>query len=195
MLQIGTGPGYLVALIPRIVGSEGLVVSLEIDRDLSKASSKRLTSPGYTNAWCIPEDGYFGYTLDSPYVRIVETASCADVLHHWIEQLVEDSILVLPFSFTQRASTYPMIAFRKTGFTFSGKVSSPLVCVGFIPLYGNSIEYPVLYESKISKLEGSLYRHLQINHHKGENFKSISLLASLEIGRTVETGFANLVRL
>src|SRR5579862_2919848 len=47
VLEIGTGSGYNSALLQELVGSEGRVVTLEIDPEVSAAARKRLRDNDY----------------------------------------------------------------------------------------------------------------------------------------------------
>lgn len=192
VLQVGTGPGYLAALMSRLVAESGMVVTIEIDTDIAETARARLSSLAYRNIHCVSGDGYLGYPPMAPYDRIVATASCADVPHTWIRQIREKGLIVVPFSLSQRASMYPMIAFKKAGTRLIGKVASSLTGVGFIPLYGQNIIYPVLYEESISKIEASIYRELQVHNYRGPESKGIALIALLEIARAVETKARNI---
>ncbi len=185
-LQIGTGPGYLAALIAHLVTDYGMVVTIEIDTDIAEKTRERLSALGYRNIHCVSADGYFGHKPLAPYNRIVVTASCADVPQRWIDQLHEKGLLILPFSLSQRASLYPMVAFEKAGERLIGKVASSLVGVGFIPLYGQHVTYSVLYEKSISKLETTIYLHLQQSTYRGAEYKAIAFVALLEIAEAVE---------
>lgn len=186
VLQIGTGPGYLAALIGHLVTDSGTLTTIEIDNDIAEKARVRLSTSGYRNIHCVVADGYLGYPHMAPYNRIIVTASCADVPQTWIDQLDQKGLLILPFSLSQRASLYPMIAFEKDGERLIGKVASSLIGVGFIPLYGQHVTYWVLYEKAISKLETATYLHLQKSTHRGGEYKGIAMVALLEIAKVVE---------
>jgi protein-L-isoaspartate(D-aspartate) O-methyltransferase len=185
-LQIGTGPGYMAALISHLVMECGTVVTIEIDPEIAAAARSRLSSFAYRSLHCVSGDGYLGYPPMAPYDRIVVTASCADVPATWIGQLSERGLIVLPLSLSQRASLYPMVAFRKVPNGLRGKVASSLIGVGFIPLYGQNIKYPVLYQESISKIESAVYRALQRGTYRRNEYEAIALIVLLEIARAVE---------
>lgn len=186
VLQIGTGPGYLAALIGHLVTDSGTVTTIEIDNDIAEKARVRLSALGYRNIHCVVADGYLGYPPMAPYHRIIVTASCADVPQLWIGQLEQTGLLILPFSLSQRASLYPMIAFEREEERLIGRVASSLIGVGFIPLYGQQVTYRVLYEKSISKLETATCLHLQKGTHRGVEYKGIAMLVLLEIAKVVE---------
>lgn len=186
VLQIGTGPGYLAALIGQLVTSSGMVATMEIDKEIGKQAKQRLSALGYHNIRCVVADGCLGYQHVAPYDRIIVTASCADVPQAWITQLESEGLLILPFSLSQRASLYPMIAFEKNGDQLIGKVACSLVGVGFIPLYGSHVPFPVIYDKSISNLETATQCHLrQINYSEAE-YRGISIITQLEIATIVQ---------
>jgi len=185
VMQIGTGPGYLAALIGHLVTASGAVVTIEVDADIAKTAREQLDYMSYGNIQCVVTDGSLGYTQQAPYQRIIVSASCANVPEAWMDQLEENGLLILPFSLSQRASLYPMLSFKKTGNHFIGKVASSLVTVGFIPLCGKHVTYQVLYEKSITKVETSVFRNLR-DHYKGTDYKAIALIVLLEIAKATE---------
>jgi protein-L-isoaspartate(D-aspartate) O-methyltransferase len=192
VLQIGTGPGYLAALAAHLVGESGLVVTVEIDEEVSRSAGERLAAAGWPHVRCVAADGVFGHPAGAPYDRILVTASCAEVPPAWVEQLAEEGLLILPFSLTQRASMYPMVAFRRSEGGLAGRVASNLVGVGFIPLYGESVAYPVLYEERITGLERAFFTHLQQSRWRREEYAAITLVGILQIADAVEADFDSL---
>jgi protein-L-isoaspartate(D-aspartate) O-methyltransferase len=185
VLQIGTGPGYLVALISHIVAETGTVVTVEIDSQIATVARENLSRLPCRNIYTVCADGYLGYPAMEPYDRIVATASCADMPLPWIGQLNETGLIVLPFSFSQRASLYPMLVFRKAADGLIGKVASSLMAVGFIPLYGDNAEYPVLYQQTISRIESAVALEIQQLHIQKADYKAISLTGMLEIATVI----------
>ena len=64
ILEIGTGSGYLTALLARL-GRH--VTSVEIDQELSESASKKLESNGIRNVSLEVGDGSSGWTSNAPY--------------------------------------------------------------------------------------------------------------------------------
>ena len=74
VLEIGAGSGYNAALIARIVGPSGLVVSIDIDQDLVDSAAAHLTAAGVDGVQLACADGAGGFPAAAPYdPRIVLT--------------------------------------------------------------------------------------------------------------------------
>jgi protein-L-isoaspartate(D-aspartate) O-methyltransferase len=153
ILQIGTGPGYLVALLAHLLSGGGMVVTMEIDTEMAQTAKQKLLSMGFGNIKCIGADGFNGCIDFAPYDRIIATASCNDVPRPWVDQLTIGGLMIVPLAFTQRASCYPMMVFHKEKGFLNGTIIESLPRVGFLPLYGGSVVAPVQYDQRITKLE------------------------------------------
>ena len=134
VLQVGTGPGYLVALLATLTTLSGQVVTVELDPELSTAAHVRFGEMGLRHVYAIHGDGYLGYEHAAPYDRIVVTAACRDVAPSWYRQLREDGQLLLPLVLGGDASAYPLMSLRKRGTELSGSVVGDFVHVRFVPL-------------------------------------------------------------
>ncbi len=166
ILQIGTGPGYLVALIAHLLSGNGMVVTIEIDVEIANLTRRKLLSMGFSNIEFILADGFPGHSALAPYDKIIATASCTDVPPPWIDQLTNGGLMILPLAFTQKASCYPMMVFHKENGLLNGSVIESLPHVTFLPLYGSSVVSPVQYDQRITRLEteiGLLSRGAQPN--------------------------------
>lgn len=95
-LEVGLGSGYGTALAREIVGSDGLVVSIEIDPLTFKFAKKNLKSAGYNDIVLVKGDGGVGHSEMSPYDRICITAACNEIPPPLIEQLREGGRLIAP---------------------------------------------------------------------------------------------------
>jgi len=95
-LEVGLGSGYGTALAREVVGSEGLVVSIEIDPVTFEFAKKNLESAGYHDIILIKGDGGLGYLEMSPYDRICITAACSQIPMPLIEQLSTGGRLITP---------------------------------------------------------------------------------------------------
>jgi SAM-dependent methyltransferase len=161
VLQIGTGSGYLAALIAELIGVTGHVVSIEIDPEVSAATRANLERTGYGHVECVVADGLHGHAPGGPYDRIVATAACFDVPSAWVEQLAPSGFMTLPLSLTQRASLYPIVWLQKAPRGLVGGVAPGLPGVGFVPLYGPAVAHSVLYDTEIGKIETAVGMHLR----------------------------------
>lgn len=95
-LEIGAASGYNAALIQHIVGDEGRVTSLEIDRDLVDGAQKSLFRAGISQVLLVNRDGVSGFEPRAQYDRIVATAGVWDVPAQWLRQLRDAGKLVVP---------------------------------------------------------------------------------------------------
>ena len=191
VLQVGTGPGYLAALIAHVVGPSGHVVSMEIDPGLSATASANLTRYRYGPVHCVVGDALHGHPSDAPYDRIVATASCSETPRPWLLQLSDDGIVILPMALTQRTSTYPMLWFQKDRVGLRGGVVQGLPRVGFLPLYGPGVAHPVIYEQEIANVEASIQPHLTRAAQDPEQYGALWIAALLEVAASVPADWDN----
>ncbi len=95
-LEIGLGSGYGTALAREVVGSEGLVVSIEINPLTFSFAKKNLNNAGYNDVVLVRGDGGYGYPELFPYDRICITAASKKIPIPLIEQLEEGGRLIAP---------------------------------------------------------------------------------------------------
>jgi protein-L-isoaspartate(D-aspartate) O-methyltransferase len=110
VLEIGAGTGYNAALLAHIVGEAGLVVTLDIDRDVVDNARAHLRAAGYERVRVVHADGGFGYPAAAPFDRIILTVGSGEITPAWREQLTPDGRLVLPLSLKQAQKS---VAFEK----------------------------------------------------------------------------------
>lgn len=130
VLEIGSGTGYNAALLARLVGSAGLVTTVEYDEEVANSARQALAETGFGDVTVVTGDGTFGYADHAPYDRIVVTAGAWDVPPAWWEQLAEDGRLVLPLR--MRGLTR-VVAFERAGAILR---SRSIEEDGFIPMRG-----------------------------------------------------------
>ena len=95
-LEVGLGSGYGSAIAKEIVGSDGLVVSIDIDPVTFEFARMNLEHAGYDEIILIRGDGGFGYPELAPYDRICITAACPNIPPPLIEQLKTGGKLIAP---------------------------------------------------------------------------------------------------
>src|ERR1041384_4367654 len=93
VLEVGTGSGYMTALLAELVRE---VVSVEVVPELAQEADARLRSMGYRNYRVAVGDGSKGYPPLAPYARIAVAAGSPRVPPSLEDQLDEGGILVLP---------------------------------------------------------------------------------------------------
>jgi len=95
-LEVGLGSGYGAAIAREVVGSDGLVVSIDIDPLTFEFARKNLENSGYKDVILVKGDGGLGYPKLSPYDRISVTAACIRIPPPLVEQLKVGGRLIAP---------------------------------------------------------------------------------------------------
>ncbi|MGD1887812.1 MAG: protein-L-isoaspartate(D-aspartate) O-methyltransferase [Cohaesibacteraceae bacterium] len=93
VLEIGTGSGYLTALL---AGLSRRVISLERYRGLAETARATLSLGGTANAEVILADGLAGWTAAGPYQSILVTGSVPNLPQGWLDQLAPNGKLIAP---------------------------------------------------------------------------------------------------
>lgn len=93
VLEIGTGSGYVTALLAELAAR---VVSLERHSILAEAAREVLTRLGYTNVNVIAGDGTQGFAPEAPYNAILVSAAATELPKPLLGQLAEGGRVVLP---------------------------------------------------------------------------------------------------
>jgi len=96
ILEVGTGCGYHAAVTAELVGSKGMVVSIERIPELAEIAKKNLSALSYDNVLVLVGDGSLGYPEEAPYDKIYVTASAPDVPRPLIDQLRVGGKMVIP---------------------------------------------------------------------------------------------------
>jgi len=95
-LEVGLGSGYGAAIAREVVGSDGLIVSVEIDPLTFEFAKGNLENAGYNDIVLVKGDGGLGYPEMSPYDRIAVTAACIEIPSPLIEQLSIEGRVIAP---------------------------------------------------------------------------------------------------
>lgn len=95
-LEVGLGSGYGAAIAREIVGPDGLVVAVEIDRLTFDFAKRNLANANYTDIVLVREDEGLGYQELAPYDRISVTAACMEIPPPLIAQLNVGGRLIAP---------------------------------------------------------------------------------------------------
>ncbi|MEU0844930.1 protein-L-isoaspartate(D-aspartate) O-methyltransferase [Streptomyces sp. NPDC005962] len=94
--EFGTGSGYSGALLVRLVGSHGSVVSLDIDAYLTRWANLIHHDRGLDNIRCHTADGTAGFPDRAPYDRMVAWCTPPLLPQAWVEQVVDGGLIVAP---------------------------------------------------------------------------------------------------
>jgi protein-L-isoaspartate(D-aspartate) O-methyltransferase len=93
VLEVGTGSGYVTALLAELAAQ---VVSVERHTALADPSRELLTRMGYTNVRVIVGDGTQGFQECAPYGAIIVSAAAPDVPAALLAQLAEGGRMIIP---------------------------------------------------------------------------------------------------
>lgn len=130
VLEIGAGTGYNAAIIKRIIGKDGHVTTLELDKEQARLAELALQRIGSEGIRVVHADGAGGYAPRASYDRIIATAGVWDVPHAWIDQLKPGGIIVTPIWLNAMQVS---AAFSREG---DGLYSEDNLPCGFIHLRG-----------------------------------------------------------
>jgi protein-L-isoaspartate(D-aspartate) O-methyltransferase len=130
VLEIGAGTGYNAALLSKLVGPSGRVVTVDIDPEVADEARSHLAEAGIANVEVICGDGALGWPGNAPYDGIIVTAGASDLAPAWVGQLAAHGRLVVPLSIR---GVQQCVTFARAG----GHLHSVEVCeCGFMPLAG-----------------------------------------------------------
>ena len=130
VLEVGAGTGYNAALMGRLVGGEGSVTSIDIDPVVTAGAAANLGGAGIGGVQIVTGDGWLGEP-GRTFDREMVTAECWDISPHWVDQLAEGGLLVLPLWLCPGLTL--AVAFEKHD---DSLVSRSFAICGFMPLRG-----------------------------------------------------------
>ncbi len=126
VLEIGTGSGYLTALLSKL---SKRVFSIERHEILKKKAEALLINYKIRNVICILGDGSLGLERQAPFDRIIISAAAEDIPQILMKQLKYGGIMILPVGMSKDEQT--LIKVRKEKF----KNHYEEICkVRFVPL-------------------------------------------------------------
>lgn len=111
VLEVGAGTGWNAALLAHLVGTDGRVVTMDIDDDITAEARSHLDEAGYADVTVVSGDGWLGYPEQAPYDRIVATVGVSDLSPAWLDQLEPDGALLVPLWI--RAGVQVTVAFQR----------------------------------------------------------------------------------
>lgn len=103
ILEVGGGSGWQAAILGRLVGSGGMVYTVERIDELAERAKGNLKKVEVQNVEVLVGDGSTGLEEHAPYDGIICTAAAPSVPEEWKTQLKEGGRLVAPVGgkFTQ----------------------------------------------------------------------------------------------
>ncbi len=127
VLEVGTGSGYLTALLSRLADH---VISIERIPDLAAAARTALEEAGYSNATVVVGDGTLGKRSLGPYHAILVSAVGPTVPKPLTEQLADGGRLVMPL---MREAEQELLRVTRRGRDMIEETLGP---AQFVPLFG-----------------------------------------------------------
>ncbi|MGH3907230.1 MAG: protein-L-isoaspartate O-methyltransferase family protein [Pseudonocardiaceae bacterium] len=109
VMEIGTGSGYSGALLSRIVGSEGHVVSLDIDADLIERACVLHEQARHANIELHTSDGFQGCASAGPFDRIVGWVTPHVLPMAWVGQAKPGAVVVTPVKIADVAAANAVV--------------------------------------------------------------------------------------
>lgn len=134
VLEVGAGSGYGAALAREMVGSTGLVVTVEINPITYRFALENLKRTGYEDVIVVLGDGSLGYPEMAPYDAICVTAACPDIPKPLIDQLGPQGRLIAPVGHACDIFGQDLVLLEKDE---EGRTSRRvLMKVAYVPLIG-----------------------------------------------------------
>ena len=96
VLEVGSGSGYQAAIISKIIGDKGRLISTEIIPELAEFAKNNIKKLNIKNVEIINCDGSKGFAKEAPYDRIIVTAASPKIPKPLIKQLKEGGIIIIP---------------------------------------------------------------------------------------------------
>ena len=93
VLEIGTGSGYQTAILSRL---SSRVYSIERYKKLVDIAKVRLANLNISNVIILLRDGFFGYSHQAPFDRIIITAAVEEIPSLVVSQLKIGGIMIVP---------------------------------------------------------------------------------------------------
>jgi protein-L-isoaspartate(D-aspartate) O-methyltransferase len=128
VLEIGTGSGYLTALLALMADR---VYSVERVRELSQRARKALDVMGVKNVALLVGDGTIGWRKYQPFDVVVVSAASPSIPTALVDQLADDGRMLIPVGSRE---SQELVLVRKTGFVVTEEVVKG-ECT-FVPLLG-----------------------------------------------------------
>jgi protein-L-isoaspartate(D-aspartate) O-methyltransferase len=139
VLEIGSGSGWLAAVMARLVGEDGHVTGIEIIPELAAQSRADLERLGVDNVFVLAADGAQGHAAGAPFDRVMITAASWDLPAVLFDQVAEGGRLLMPVEL--RGGGCQVTVLRRAGERF---VAERAVPGWFVPLLGPGQQRPAL---------------------------------------------------
>ena len=132
VLEIGSGSGWLAAVIGRLVGQAGKVNGIELIPDLAQRSRADLEGLGIGNVEIVTADAAHGHGIGAPYHRAIITAATWDLPAVLFDQVADGGAILVPIELRD-GSGCEVTVLRRQGAVLVAEQSVP---GWFVPLLG-----------------------------------------------------------
>ena len=139
VLEIGSGSGWLAAVIARLVGEAGQVTGIEIIPELAEQSRADLAGLGLGTVTVTATDGAAGFPAGAPFDRVMITAATWALPAVLFRQVAEGGLVLAPVEL--RGGGCQVSVLRRGG---AGFVAQHAVAGWFVPLLGPGQDRPAL---------------------------------------------------
>jgi len=96
VFEVGTGSGYQAAIVAKLVGPKGKVISTEVVPELVQFAKENLKKSRIESVFVYEDDGANGMPSEAPFDKIIITAACKEFPRPLLEQLKPNGIIVGP---------------------------------------------------------------------------------------------------
>ncbi|MBI2651589.1 protein-L-isoaspartate(D-aspartate) O-methyltransferase [Candidatus Woesearchaeota archaeon] len=96
VFEVGTGSGYQAAIIAKIIGAKGMVITTEVIPELVSFAKQNLAKANIKNVEVYEDDGSQGVQSQAPFDKIIITAACREFPKPLLEQLKTGGMIVGP---------------------------------------------------------------------------------------------------
>jgi len=139
VLEIGSGSGWLAAVMAQLVGMGGHVTGIEIIPELVVRCRADLERLGIANVSVLAADGAKGHAADAPFDRVIVTAASWDLPVVLFDQVAEGGRVLVPIEL--RGGGCQVTVLRREAEIFKAERAVP---GWFVPLRGAGQQRPTL---------------------------------------------------
>lgn len=139
VLEIGSGSGWLAAVMAHLVGTGGHVTGIEIIPELVAQCRADLGRLGIANVSLLAADGAKGHAADAPFDRVIVTAASWDLPVVLFDQVAEGGRVLVPVEL--RGGGCQVTVLRRDAEIFEAERAVP---GWFVPLRGAAQRRPTL---------------------------------------------------
>jgi protein-L-isoaspartate(D-aspartate) O-methyltransferase len=134
ILEVGTGSGYQTAILAEIIGTQGVLWSIERHAALSQTAGEKLNALGYTEVHLRVGDGSLGLPEQAPYDAMLVAAAAPRCPPALWDQLHPGGRIVIPLGQTEQQQLV-VLEKGKSGVP----ISTTHVSCRFVPLLGEGL--------------------------------------------------------